>query len=183
MRINKLFNYILQRNKIWLPIINESGTVFGKITYGKSLARKNKFLHPIVRIALIHNGRIFLCEKKDIETHKTNCLDYPFERHVLYKETLDAAVEKTFESNGSKQDLLPNCTYLFHYIFRSEKIERLVFFYVCYIHDDSSLKKINLCKGKWWMHKQIKENLNTGLFSLFFENEFKFLESTVLAID
>jgi len=183
MRISKNIKSLLQCNKKWLPIINESGTVYGKITYSQSIRKKNKCLHPIVRIALIHNGKIFLSEKKDIETNKITCLDYPFERHILYKETLDEAVAKTIASNGSQSDLFSDCTYLFHYIHRSEKIDRLVYFYICHIHNDSLLKKLNLNKGKWWMHKQIKENLNTGLFSLFFENEFKFLESTVLAID
>ena len=183
MRITEIIRTLLLRNEKWLPIINESGTVSGKITYSQSINKKNEYLHPIVRIALIHNGKLFLNEKENIEANNKPCLDYPFERHVLYKETIEEAVVKTLESNGSKPALNHNCNYLFHYIHRSEKIHRLVYFYVCHIHDDSLLKELNLSNGKWWLRKQIKENLNTGLFSAFFENEFEFLDSTVLAIN
>jgi len=183
MRITEIFKSLLLHNEKWLPIIDESGTVHGKITYSQSINRKNAYLHPIVRIALIHKGRLFLNEKENMEANNKLCLDYPLERHVLYKETLDEAVTKTLESKGYNSELNCRCNYLFHYIHRSEKINRLVYFYICHIHDDSLLKKINLSTGKWWMRKQIKENLNTGLFSDFFEEEFEFLDSTVLAIE
>jgi len=173
---------LLLRNEKWLPVINESGTVSGKITYNQSNNKKNEYLLPIIRIALIHNGKLFLCEKKNIGTNDKPLLDYPFERHIFYKETVDEAVVKTFESIGSKSDLIRHCNYLFHYIFHSEKIRRLVYFYICNIHEDSLLKKINLSNGKWWTPQQIRENLNTNLFSPFFENEFEFLDSTVLAV-
>ena len=183
MRITEIIRSLLLRNEKWLPIITESGTVSGKITYSQSINKKNEYLHPIVRIALIHEGKLFLSEKENIEANNKLCLDYLFERHILYKETIDEAVAKTLESNGSEPELNCNCNYLFHYIHRSEEIHRLVYFYVCHIHDDSLLEKLNLNTGKWWMCKQIKENLNTGLFSALFENEFEFLDSTILAID
>lgn len=183
MEISKKIKSLLLRNEKWLPIINESGTVYGKITYSQSISKKNKYLHPIVRIALIHNGKIFLSEKKNIVTNIKTYLDYPFQRHVFYKESLEDALTKTFESIESESDLNRNCAYLFHYIHHSEKINRLVYFYLCPIHDDSLLKKINTSNGEWWNSRQIKENLNTGLFSPFFENEFKFLDSTVLTFD
>jgi len=183
MRITEIIESFSLRNEKWLPIIDESGTVYGKITHSQSIDKKNEYLHPIIRIALIHKGKLFLSGKENIEANNKPCLDYPFERHVLYKETIDEAVIKTLESNGSKPELNCNCNYLFHYIHRSEEMHRLVYFYICNIRDDSLLEKLNLSTGKWWMRKQIKENLNTGLFSAFFENEFEFLDSTVLAID
>jgi hypothetical protein len=183
MRISKIIKSLLLRNEKWLPVIDESGTVYGKIAYSQSIGKKNEYLHPIVRIALIHKGKLFLCGKENIETNDKSCLDYPFERHVLYKETVDEALTKTLELNGSEPDMNGNCNYLFHYIHRSEEMQRLVYFYVCNIRDNSLLEKLNLNNGKWWTCKQIKENLKTGLFSAFFENEFEFLNSTVLTVD
>jgi hypothetical protein len=171
------------RKENLLPIVDESGAVFGKITYNQSIKEKNEYVHPIVRIALIHKGKLFLSAKENIEADNKLCLDYPFERHILYKETIDKTVAKTLEPTGFKFYLTHNCKYLFHYMYRSEKIHRLVYFYFCNLRDDSLLKKLNLSNGKWWIRKQIKENLNTGLFSSLFENEFEFLDSTLLAID
>ena len=182
MGISKIIKALYFHNKKWLPIIDESGTVSGKINYNQSINNKNEYLLPIIRIALIHNKKLFLVEKKNIEADNKPCLDYPFERLVFHKETIEEAVEKTIKSTHSKSDLNHNCIYLFHYIHQSEKIRRLVFFYVCHIHDDSLLKKINLNNGKWWTREQIKENLNTNLFSAFLKDEFQFLDSTVLAV-
>ena len=148
MGITEIMRSLLLRNEKWLPIINESGTVSGKITYNQSINKNNEYLHPIVRIALIHKGKLFLNTKENIEANNNPCLDYPFERHILYKETIDEAVMKTLESNGSKPELNCNCNYLFHYIHHSEKIHRLVYFYVCHIHDDSLLEKINQAPPK-----------------------------------
>ena len=173
-KIKSLFIY----HEKWLPIINEAGTVFGKIAYSQSISEKDEWLHPIIRIAFIHNGMLFLTKKKDIETNNKPCLDYPFERYILYKETIEEAVEKTIKSAA----LAHNCNYLFHYIHHSEKIHRLVYFYVCHIHNNDLLGKINISKGRWWTPKQIKENLSTSLFSAFFKNEFEFLDSTVLTV-
>jgi hypothetical protein len=152
--------------------------VYGKIAYSQSRQMKNQYLHPIIRIALIHNGKIFLMEKENLEANNRSCLDYPFERHILYKEPIDKAIRKTFQSGDSKADI--SCNYLFRYIHHSNEIRRLVYFYICNIRNDNLLNKINLNDGKWWTSKQIKENLNTGLFSALFEKEFEFLESTVL---
>lgn len=179
MRISKIIKSLSLRNEKWLPIIDESGTVSGKITYSQSINKKREYLLPIVRIALIHNGKLFLSEKKNIEANNKLCLDYPFERPVLYKETVDETAVKTIKST----DLIHNCNYLFHYTHHSEKTHLLIYFYVCHIHDDSLLEKLNLNNGKWWTRKQIKESLNTSLFSAFFKDEFEFLDSTVLAVD
>lgn len=183
MRTSKSTESLWSCNEKWLPVIDESGTVYGKIAYSQSIRMKNEYLHPIVRIALICKGKLFLCGKENIEMSRPSCLDYPFQRYVLYRETVDEAAVKTFESNDSKQDLNGCYNYFFHYIHRSKELYRMVYFYVCNVRDDSLLKKINLSNGKWWTCKQIKENLKTGLFSDFFENEFEFLHSTILSID
>ncbi|MDR2692417.1 MAG: hypothetical protein LBB73_09075, partial [Dysgonamonadaceae bacterium] len=94
MKINKIIRSLFTpflfirmiRDEKWLPIINKSGIVYGKIAYSQSIQMKSQYLHPIVRIALIHNGKIFLREKESLEANNKSYLDYPFERHVLYKE-------------------------------------------------------------------------------------------------
>ncbi|MDR0547209.1 MAG: hypothetical protein LBG77_06475 [Dysgonamonadaceae bacterium] len=170
----------MKRSEKWLPIINESGTVYGKIAYSQSIQMKNQYLHPVIRIALVHNGKIFLREKENLEANNKPCLDYPFERHILYNETMDKAVAKTVQSAGFHADI--NCNYLFRYVHRNEKMQRLVYFYICNIRSNSLLERLNLNSGKWWTCKQIKDNLDSGLFSGFFEKEFEFLESTALSV-
>ena len=161
----------------WFPVIDETGNVRGKVASSISVNSGNKYLHPVVRIALIHKGRLFLKEKASLfdDAYK---LDYPFERYVRFKESLDEAIKKTFIESKAPENLPYN--YLFKYIHKNEQTNRLIYLYVSNVRDSDLLENVNLGNGKWWTSKQIEENLNTGVFSEYFEKEFDFINSTIL---
>ena len=169
----------LQQNlkkEIWLPIVNEHGGVHGKIAASVSKELKNKYQHPVVRIIPTYKGRIFLSERK--EEHQ---LDYPFEADVLYQETLDDAAKRTFLQKEENAPL--PYRFIFKYTFQNDNINRLVYLYSCHITDENELKQLNLPCGKWWTSKQIEENLGKGVFSDRFEQEFDFVNSTILCVE
>jgi hypothetical protein len=175
--------YLLRKKYLaeeWLPIVDEMGTVHGKVASSISKSSGNKYLHPVIRIALMHKGMLFLKEKSDPDINNLKELDYPFEIYLKYKESLEEGVIRTFEENGGTKTL-PSC-YLFHYVFKDLKTSRLIYLYVSNIQhlNDSS---VNLSNGKWWTRKQIEENLGKGFFSSCFEKEFELLKNTVLNAD
>jgi hypothetical protein len=172
--------FIIQKFKkeIWLPVVNKSGKVSGKIAYSLSKVSKNAFRHPVVRIALIHKGKIFLKRRPFSAINDVHKIDYPFERYLRFNESLDEAVKKTLLEQGAKEEL--PYRYLFKYRYSTEKTNRLVYFYICNIRDENLLNKIDLSHGHWWTSDGIKENLYEGFFSEFFENEFEFLSNTIL---
>jgi hypothetical protein len=164
--------------EIWLPIVNKSGKVSGKVAYSFSKISKNAFRHPVVRIALIHKGKLFLKRRPFSAMNDAHKIDYPFERYLRFNESVDEAVRKTLLEQGAKEGLPYH--YLFKYRYNTEKTSRLVYFYICNIRDEELLNKIDLSDGHWWTSDGVKENLGEGFFSEFFENEFEFLSNTVL---
>ncbi|MDR2086776.1 MAG: hypothetical protein LBP72_06335, partial [Dysgonamonadaceae bacterium] len=169
--------YLLEE---WWPVVDETGIVHGKIASSISRSLGNKYLHPVIRISLIHNGKIFLKEKAAWSAGNTTELDYPFETYLKYQESLEEGVMRVFEENGGTKDL-PAC-YLLHYVFKDIKTNRLIYLYISNIQNISDLPA-NLNKGKWWTRKQIEENLGKGFFSSCFEKEFELLSNTILAAD
>jgi hypothetical protein len=172
--------FIIQKFKkeIWLPVVNKSGKVCGKVAYSLSKISKNTFRHPVVRIALIYKGKLFLKRRPSSAMNDAHKIDYPFERFLRFNESLDEAVKQTLLEQGAKEDLPYH--YLFKYRHNTEKTNRLVYFYICNIRDEKLLNKIDLSDGRWWATDGIREKLYEGFFSEFFENEFEFLSNTVL---
>jgi hypothetical protein len=164
----------------WLPVVDETGTIHGKVASSVSRSSGNKYLHPVIRIVLIHKGMLFLKEKKSPDFDEISQLDYPFERYLKYKETLEEGVIRTFEENGGERNLPSR--FLFRYAFKDIKSNRLIYLYVSNIHDTTPLP-LRLGKGKWWTRKQIEENLGKGFFSGCFEKEYEFLSNTILQAD
>jgi hypothetical protein len=163
------------RKEKFLPVVDESGTVHGKIAY--SLSKDNKYMHPVIRIILVYKGRLFLKERNS-DIIDSQCIDYPFERYMRYGETLEEAALETLKEGGADKSLPHH--YIFRHIHRDESANRLIYLYISNIQDEESLQKIDLSNGKWWMSKQIIDNLHTGLFSDHFEKEFEFVNKTVL---
>jgi hypothetical protein len=175
----EIYHYTLiskkMRKEKFLPVVDELGTVHGKIAY--SLSKDNKYMHPVIRIILVYKGRLFLKEQQSDELN-TQCIDYPFERYMRYGETLEEAALETLKEGGADKSLPHH--YIFHHVHRDESTNRLIYLYICNIQDENLLQKLNLSNGKWWMSKQIIDNLHTGLFSNSFEKEFEFVNKTVL---
>jgi hypothetical protein len=167
-------------NEEWLPVVNEAGVVHGKIAMSISNTFEDKYLHPIIRIVLIHKGLLFLTART-FPVNETMLLDYPFERHLRFNETLDEGVKETFIENDITTDL--PCRFIFRYVYKNNKKHQLIYLYACNISDDKLLNDLRLGEGKWWTNKQIEENLKTGIFSTYFEKEYELLNTTVLMAD
>jgi hypothetical protein len=154
----------------WLPIVDESGAVHGKIALSIGLT-ENKYLHPVIRIALIHKGMLFLKPKL-----KSQSFDYPFEWYLRFEESLNDGVKAAFARNGGSEDL--PARFLFRYIHK--ETNRLIYLYVCTLTDENLSTALLPENGKWWTNKQIDENLGKGLFSPYFEDEYAILNTTLL---
>jgi len=165
----------------WLPIVNESGAVQGKIAWSVSKNLGNKYLHPLIRIAVIHKGMVYLKERPMYFISQKGKLDYPFETYLRFHETLNESVERTYRKAGI-MDEVPT-RFIFRYVSDSIETNRLIYLYACVINKDRDIRDLHLEGGKFWTSKQIEENINTGLFSDYFEKEYELLNNTVLLAD
>lgn len=163
----------------WLPIISEKGEVTGKIAKSVSLNMKNKFMHPVVRIALICNKQLYL-QKRNSKNHiDPGKFDYPFEKYVLFNHQINIAVKNSVaQLLGTQHEL--SFKFLLKYTFENEETKRLNFLYVISIDDESSLPANHKLKGKFWTVKQIEESFADNIFSECFELEFEYIKNKFL---
>ena len=157
----------------WLSVVNESGSVIGKIALSVSRLSERRFMHPVVRIALIHNDMVYLTQRASDVVAEPDKMDYPFEGYVLYKQTLNDTLGSLIGKCADPNTL--SIKYLFKYVFKSQVTHRLIYLYTITLSDKQA-SCVHFPNGKWWHQKQIEENLGRGLFSDFFEKEYELLK-------
>ncbi len=176
IRIYMLNNEMKTEN--WLPVVNESGNVIGKVAYSVSVSSEKRFIHPVVRIALIHNNLLYLSRRDPEERIEPDKLDFPFESFVHYGNTLDETVNKILHEKVGFNDL--PVKFIFKHIYKHPLTHRLIHLYTVQIPNIQQAGTINFTDGKWWTEKQIEENLDKGVFSDFFIMEYEILKNTIL---
>ncbi|SHF77912.1 NUDIX hydrolase [Dysgonomonas macrotermitis] len=167
------------RKEEWLPIVNESGEVTGRIARSVSSKMKNRFMHPVVRVALIHNGEIYLQKRSDSAPLDPGTYDHPFEKYMLFNHEINIAVRNSISRLLNMQELPFN--FLIKYVFENENTKRLIFLFVARIETESQLKSISLLNGKFWTTKQIEESFaDDKIFSECFQLEYEYLKNVVI---
>lgn len=134
---------------------------------------KKKRPYPLIRIAMIHKGMVLLKPDKDQKW------DYPFEIHLKSRETLDDGVKRIFREKEERTDFPYH--YVVRYISEQEENHRMVFFCVSNIQDENLFQQIHTKFSKWWTSKQLKENMNTGIFSDYLEKEYELFRNILEA--
>jgi len=167
------------RKEEWLPIVNESGEVTGRVAKSVSLKMKNRFMHPVVRVALVHEGNLYLQKRPSNDILDPSTYDHPFEKYMLFNHEINIAVRNSITRALDMQDLPFN--FLLKYVYENEISKRLIFLFVSRVETESQLESINLLKGKFWTMKQIEDSLaDEGVFSECFQLEYEYLKNTVL---
>ena len=178
MRLDML-NRRLEKEE-WLPVVNESGQVSGRVAKSVTKTMKNKFMHPVVRVALVYKGMIYLKKRDPARILDPGKLDYPFEKYMKFNHELDEAVHNSIRRECENDDV--PLRFLLKYVFENETTKRLIFLYVSDIEDDQVFENMQLKNGKLWTEAQIEDNLSQNLFSECFELEYEYLKNTVLMV-
>ncbi len=164
----------------WVAIVDEKGKVIGKIAKSETSKHGNKYLHPVVRIAVTCKGRLFLIPRMENMLLDPGKIDHPFEKYVKYGHTLDeAAINLVKDKECKIPDIKPR--FSIKYLFENDKTRRLIFLYTIDACDEECIQSQEEFKtGKFWTQKQIEENLNAEVFSECFEMEYDYLKNTIL---
>lgn len=169
------------KKETWLPVLDNKQRVTGCIARSVSRSTRKKYFHPIVRIALLYDGMLYLEKRDKNEYVDPGLLDYPFHRYVLFRHTLEDTVKEIQEAEGIPASAPPR--YLIKYVYEDDKVKHLVSLYVVCIRSEEELNRLvqkDGKEGKLWTSKQIEENLEKGIFSSYFEKEFPYLQNTIL---
>lgn len=162
----------------WLPIVNEQGNVIGKVAKSVSMSMKNRFLHPVVRIALVNDGAIYLQKRCECSTFQPDLLDVPFEKYILFKHDLNLAARNSIAQQLG--DVSLPLKFQLKYTYEDSHTKRLVLFYVARLSSPTELACTQRLKGKFWTQKQIEDELHSGIFGECFLREYEFMKQTLL---
>lgn len=166
-------------NEEWLAVVDEKGKVIGKIAKSETAKMGSKYLHPMIRIAIAHKGRLFLAPRPEISILDPGKVDHPFEKYVKYEHSLDEAAANLLKMyDCCPKDLKPR--FSIKYLFENEKTRRLIFLYTIEVCDECVFNRQRFAGGKFWTQKQIEENIGTDFFSECFEKEYEYLKNTLL---
>lgn len=179
LRLRLLSNRL--QGEEWLPVVSESGVVQGRIAKSVSINLKNKLLHPLVRVALICDGRLYLKDRDQSKLLDPGKLDYPFEKYMQYNHNIEETIKNIIKKE-IKTDKIP-VRFLLKYVFENENTKRLIFLYVSVINSEKAFDELKLEGGKLWTTNQIEDNVGNSIFSECLELEFEYLKNTVLMLD
>lgn len=167
-------------NETWLPIINDDLNVIGYVEQKESYKMNDLYLHPHIRVMVMCNNRFYLQSHNEKDIISANYIDIPISQDMLYGEDICQSLNRALEEKFNCTDL--NVRQLLNTRYHTNKVNRIVFLYMLNIPNEDDLKKYNLTKGKLWSIEQIKSNLGKGVFNSCFEQEFEFVESTILFV-
>lgn len=179
IRLSIMRGYL--KNEVWLPVLNDEGKVIGRIAQSISSASSRKFYHPVVRVAVVYNGMLYLTRRSRDSVISPGTLDYPFKHYVRYKQGIEEAVYESLSGSYNRETVSPR--FLIRYKFENETVKHQVSVYVVYLRTEEQFDNCKDLSGKLWTPEQIEENLGTGLFSEYFEKEFTYLQNTVLMVE
>ncbi|MGL5317988.1 MAG: hypothetical protein ACRC9Q_04755 [Bacteroidales bacterium] len=161
----------------WIPIVNETGAVKGRIARSEMFNETSELIFPMVKISLIHNGMLYLY--KDPKTHHYT---WPINKYVPFGEKMDEFINRICLENlneTSNEKLKPR--YLMRYLEPIGKNKRLIFLYT--IQLKSEYVKKSKPGVKLWLTSQIDDNLGKNVFHDQFEQEYQLIRNTVMLND
>ena len=167
------------RKEEWFPIVDEKGSVLGKVEKRESLFSKEKYLHPIIRVHIIFNNTIYLQKTSSNDLIFPDKWDTAISNHVLFGETLDQCIVRTAKQHYGLENIKP--IYLNKYMLETENEKQLAFVY--YMKGTEDLKPIDkkhIQMGKYWTIKQIGQEFDSGIFTANFIHEFEVLCEKIL---
>lgn len=167
----------LMRNTLFIPIVNAQGDIIGRTQASEIFNRNSRHLHPVIRIAIVSHGMLFLAPRSPQSLFEKGKTDLLMEGYLTYGETLEQGVQKLLHRTFPT---LPLSTLHFNYMypFQGENGNRLVYLFTLELDDDSILNDKTFKSGKLWTLRQMKHNLGQGFFSSYLEHELKHLQST-----
>ncbi len=81
------------KKEMWIPVLNDKGNVIGCIARSVSRSLTKKYYHPIVRIAVVYKGLLYLVRRSREDFVSPDTLDYPFHRYVLFRHSVERTVK------------------------------------------------------------------------------------------
>lgn len=159
----------------FFPIVDSDGNVISKAS--RTECHSGSFLlHPVVHLHVFDTeGRLYLQKRADNKDIQPGKWDTSVGGHVDYGEDIETALIREVREELGITDFEP--VFILRYEFRSEREAELVHSYYTIYSGEIQPDIVEISEGKYWELNQIVSNLNSGVFTPNFVNEFKRLMS------
>jgi len=166
-----LKQYLINRcnkEETWLPVVDDVGNIIGRVAQSVSLENPGKFQHPLIRIIVWCDGKIYLKQRSSETLFEQGKVDHPFENVLNFGKSIESILEdihKNYAPDGDEP------LFLLKYGYENSEGKWQVLLYYINFSDESKLKSLNFGQGKLWTLQQVRDNLGKSYFSNIFENE------------
>jgi isopentenyldiphosphate isomerase len=157
----------------YFPVVDENGSVISKAS--RSECHSGSFLlHPVVHLHVFNSSfELYLQKRADDKDIQPGKWDTSVGGHVDYGEDTEQALyREVFEELGIV-DFKPY--FMVRYPFRSNREFELVHSYYCVYDGAINPDPDEISEGRFWSIDEIKQNLDSDVFTPNFENEFRML--------
>jgi len=153
------------------PIVTETGSVLGSATRGEC-HNGSRLLHPVVHLHVFNsNGEVYLQRRPEWKDIQPGKWDTSVGGHIDYGETPEHALfRESCEELGIK-DFKPERVGM--YVFESSRERELVYVNRTTYDGPVTPSVEELDGGRFWRIDEIREKINSGLFTPNFVSEFK----------
>lgn len=160
----------------WWPIVNREGAVIGSVEKVASLTASSKYMHPVVRIAIMCDNKLLLRRRGKQDEFFGNVWDNTVSEHMKYGESIEACLERALQDAIDFYDV-KKAEFKFSYVVESRSDNEVMFFFVIKLSEeqDFSLAKEYGEELKWWTTQQIDDNLGLKIFAEPFMREYPYL--------
>jgi len=166
IKVHLLRGY-LSKKEYW-PILNEAGGVVGyeskdRVYYSKKMKDPlEKKLHPVIRILLISDNKLFLKENDFSDFYYPGKWDISISDHMLYGETYEDCIGRLLKKNYHIEE--NHAQYLLKYTYENSYECQQVF--LNYMQVDSSvMQNADLTNVKPWTITQVLDELDSNIFT------------------
>lgn len=180
--VYELFRVQIIRAKLlreeWWPIVTDQGKIVGSIQHQTSLNDEKKYMHPIVRVLLIDKSMILMQKRSPESLVYAGLWDTAISNHVKMGETIEECIDRTAKERYSLDNF--KYMYLANYTIETEQEHHYAFLFVSCQEKEFKINQTFVDQLKWWTQQQIEEELETGIFTENFREEYDLLKRSGL---
>jgi hypothetical protein len=109
-----------------VPVLNDKGEIIDKKYSFETFYYKNQYINPIIRIAIISKGMLFLSRRSDKVCFNPSKIDIPMECYLRYDENLEDGVNRLMRRAFTQEsELEPR--FSIKYRFKNKETNRLIY--------------------------------------------------------
>jgi isopentenyldiphosphate isomerase/intracellular septation protein A len=160
-------------------LVTPEGNIIGKAS--RSAVHGNPdLLHPVIHVHVFNrNGQLYLqkrSQNKDVQPGKW---DTAIGGHVNSGERIEEAVKREASEELGMKNI--KVTPLFRYVMKNEFESELIHAFRVNHNGPFRINRNEIEYGRFWKISEIEANLNKGIFTPNFEQEFMLLKKNVLS--